>query len=92
MKSIEFIIAIIAAAFFVFESNKSKSLLSRFNITIGSAGLGFSAAPEVSEHIGGFLVITGMLITAIGFLILEVIVALLSDINFIKKIIEKKMK
>jgi len=89
--SIEFYIAILAAACFVFESNKDKPLVSRFLITIASAGLGFSLSPELSVHLGGSIALTGILVTALGFLVLEVTSAIISDTSFIKNIIAKRM-
>lgn len=88
--SAEFIIALIAASIFVFESNKEKTLVTRFTVTIVSAAMGFSLAPDLSVYVGGSLVITGLLVTAFGFLFLEMASALLSDIPFIKEVIKKR--
>lgn len=90
MKSLEFYIAVIGASLFVFEINKDKTFLSRFTITIASAGFGLSLAPEVSKYVFGSVNLTALLITALGFLVLEVLSAIISDIDFIKKIIEKR--
>ena len=91
MDNVKFYIAIIASAIFVYESNKDKTFLSRFFITVSSAGLGFSVAPELSSYVGGSLTLTGILITALGFLVLEVLFAIISDVTFIKKLISKKV-
>lgn len=91
MRPVEFYIAILAAAAFVFESNKDKPFMSRFIITISSAGFGFSVAPELSQYIGGSLTFTGILVTALGFLVLEVTAAIIADTAFIKNIIAKKL-
>jgi hypothetical protein len=91
MRPLEFYIAVLAAAVFVFESNKDKPFWSRFMITISSAGFGFSLAPEVSMYVSVPLTITGLLITALGFLVLEVSVALISDRQFVKEAIIKRL-
>jgi len=88
----KFIVAIIASAIFVYESNKSKPFWSRLLITVSSAGFGFSVAPDFTQYIGGSLTLTGILVTALGFLILEVTAAIVSDVGFIKKLIEKRVK
>lgn len=90
-RPIEVYIAIIAAALFVFETNKDKPLWSRFLITMSSAGFGFSLGPDLAEQTGQSLVLTGIIVTALGFLVLEVSVALLSDTAFMKKIIAKRV-
>lgn len=92
MKPLEFYVAILAAAAFVFESNKEKPFFSRFMITIASAGFGFSVAPELSIYVGGSLTFTGILVTALGFLILEVTAAIIADTSFVKKMIEKRLE
>jgi len=89
-RSVEFYIALIAAALFVYETNKEKTFRSRFLITLTSAGLGFSVAPELSHWVGGSLVITGILVTALGFLALEVASAIVSDRNFIKELVKNR--
>lgn len=91
MRPLEFYIAIIAAALFVYESNKDKPFLSRFLVTISSAGFGFSLAPEVADYVGGPLTLTGLLITALGFLTLEIASALISDRQFVKDLIVKRL-
>ena len=91
MRPLEFYIAILAASVFVYENNKDKPFLSRFLITISSAGFGFSLAPEVAEYIGAPMTITGLLITALGFLALEITAALVSDRAFIKELIKKRI-
>lgn len=91
MRPLEFYVAIIAASLFVYEGNKNKPFLSRFFVTISSAGFGFSLAPEVSDFIGGPLTLTGLLITALGFLTLEIAAAVISDRQFVKEIITKRL-
>ena len=90
MRPLDFYIAIAAAAIFVYESNKDKPFLSRFFITIASAGFGFSLAPEVAQEVGGPMVITGLLITSLGFLVLEILAAIVADRAFIKDVIKKR--
>ena len=90
MKPLEFYVAIAAAALFVYESNKDKPFYSRFFVTIASAGFGFSLAPEVSEYMNGPLTITGLLITALGFLVLEIAAAVVSDRQFVKDLILRR--
>ena len=91
MKPVEFYVALIASAMYVFENNKEKPFLSRFFITLSSAGFGFSVAPELSKYIFGSLTLTGILVTALGFLVLEVTSAVVSDTAFVNKIIGKRL-
>jgi hypothetical protein len=84
-----FYVAIVAGALFVYESNKEKPFVSRFMITLSSAGFGFSLGPSVATYIGGPLPLTGLIITALGFLVLELLTALFSDRQFIKEIFMK---
>lgn len=91
-KSPEFYIAILASALFVFESNKEKPFWSRFLITVSSAGFGFSLSPDLAEYVGASQTLIGILVTALGFLILEVSAAIVSDIEFVKRMIEKKVE
>ncbi len=91
MRPIDFYIAIMASAIFVFQSNKEKNIWSRLLITISSAGFGFSLAPELAHYIGGSLSLTGILVTALGFLSLEVTAAIIADTSFVKGIISKKL-
>lgn len=88
--NIQFYVAIVAAAMYVFETNKDKPISSRFFITLSSAGFGFSVSPELSHYIFGSLVLTGVLITALGFLFLELSSSIVSDTGLAKNIIKKR--
>jgi hypothetical protein len=89
-KPLEFYVAIAAAALYVFQSNEDKPFKSRFLITMASAGFGFSIAPDLTAYIGWSLTITGILVTALGFLALETVSAMVSDVPFVKGLIQKK--
>lgn len=88
---IQFSIAILAAALYVFETNKDKTMFSRVVITVSSAGLGYSITPELSAHIGGMKILVGILVTALGFLALEVSGAIVRDREFIKEALLRKL-
>lgn len=90
-KPLEFYIAILAAAVYVFQSNEDKPFASRFLITVASAGFGFSIAPDLTLLIGWGLTITGILVTALGFLVLETVSAMVADIPWVKSLVQKRL-
>ena len=90
-KPAEFYVTIVAASIYVWESNKERPLASRFSMTISSALMGFSAGPSVAEYVGGSELLVTLLVTAIGFLMLELLTALIKDRKAVTEIIIKRL-
>lgn len=89
-KPIEVWIAIIAAALYVFESNNERAFFSRLLMTLCSAALGLSLMADLSQYTGLPETITGLLVTAFGYIVLEIGTALVKDRDFVKEVIRKK--
>ena len=90
-KPVEFYVAIVAAAIYVYDSNSERPLKSRFLITISSAMFGFSLGPTLADYVGFPEIIAAFLVTAIGFLILEIGTALIKDREYVKEIIKRRL-
>ena len=90
-KPVEFYLSIVAAAIYVWESNTERPVVSRFLITISSALLGLSLAPTLSDYVGFPEIISAVLVTAVGFLVLEIAAALIKDREYVKEIIKRRL-
>ena len=92
-KPIEFWVALMAAIAFVANRNKSEPFITRIVIAGISGGLGFSLSAEMSEWWGKSEILVVILLTALGYIALEVLVAIVADkdlmIDFIRKQIGK---
>lgn len=79
----EFWIALIAGVLIVVERHKEKPMLSRLSIGAISAGIGYSLAGELAEFTGRSKVLAVMILTTLGYLVIET----LSDRKFIREIL-----
>jgi hypothetical protein len=79
MKPIEFWIALIAGVLFVIERHKEKPLLSRILIGAISGGIGFSLAEEVSSMSGWGETVLVMVLTGLGYAILDIAASIFAD-------------
>lgn len=91
-RTIEFWVAVVAAGAYVFLNSKEKSLHYRILMVASSAGFGFSLAPDASEWLGVSEAAVGIAIIVFGYLIIDLMTALISDREFVKSILKSRFK
>ena len=91
-RSTEFWVALTAAAVYVYLNSKEKALHYRILMVASSAGFGFSLSIEVADKFGIGTTLAGVVITVFGYLIVDLMTALVSDRTFIKEIIKGRFK
>lgn len=89
-KPIEFWIALLTGALIVVERHKEAPLLRRIIIAAISSGIGYSLAPEAAELTGRSEVLAVMILTAFGFLAMDVATSLIADREFLKEMIRER--
>ena len=90
-KPFEYWIALIAAMLFVVMQHKEKPWYSRTAIAAVSGGVGFSQAPELASYLGRSELLTVMILTAFGYLLLDAIGALIADRDWLKTVIKTRL-
>jgi len=90
-KPLEFWVAIAAGVGFVALRNKSEPLLTRTTIAAISGALGFSLTPDLSIYTGVPEIPIALLITAVGYIALEVLVAIVTDKDLMIAAIKSKL-
>lgn len=78
-RTIEYWLALAAAALYVFQRSSDKPLLNRLTLTAISAALGYSTAAEAATATGWPEIMVLILITSVGYLVLDFISALVAD-------------
>lgn len=78
-KSLEYWLALAAAALYVFHRSSDKPLLNRMTLTAISAALGYSTAAEASRSTGWPEILVLVLITSVGYLVLDFLSAIVAD-------------
>jgi len=91
-KPIEFWIAIFAASLYVFDRAREKPLLSRLTVVAVSAGLGTSVAPDAMALTGLSETLCAVLLTTLGYLVLDFLTAIIGDREFLKSVIVDRLK
>lgn len=89
-RSVEFWVALCAAALYVFMNSKEKAIHYRIVMVASSAGFGFSLAKDASNWLGIGETLAGVIITVFGYLIVDLVTALISDRQFIKDVIRAR--
>lgn len=90
-KPIEFWVALGAGILIVIERHKDKPMLSRTAIAGASGGIGYSLASDFALWTGRSEVIGVMLLTAFGYLAMDIGTALISDTALWKRLVEKRL-
>lgn len=89
-KSLDFWIALAASTLFVYEKSNDRPLLSRLALVAISAGLGYSLAPDVAGWTGRSETLAAVVLTTLGYLVLDFMSALVADREFIKEVIKAR--
>lgn len=87
----EFWVGVCAAALYVFRKSESKNFWMRLMEAGISGGLGFSLAPSAARWAGGSETIAAVLITALGYLCLDVLTSIVADRAAIREIIMRRL-
>lgn len=87
----EFWAGLVAAALYVFRKSESKSLWARVSEAGISGGLGFSLAPSAAQWAGGSEAIAAVLLTALGYLGLDVLTSIVADRAVIREVIVRRL-
>lgn len=90
-KPIEFWVALGVGALIVLERHKDKPVISRMMITAISAGIGYALAPEAAEMTGRSEVLAVMILSAFGYMIIDITTSLIADREFLKDIIKARL-
>jgi hypothetical protein len=90
-KPLEWWLALIAAVGYVWTQHKEKPWHARVLIASISGGIGASLAPEFAEVTGRSEFMGVLLITAFGYIILDLIGALLMDRKLLKDIVKSRI-
>lgn len=91
-RSIEFWVALVAAALYVFLNSKEKAIHYRILMVASSAGFGFSLAKDAAAWLGIGETLAGVIIIVFGYLVIDLLTALMSDRAFVKEFIKARFK
>ena len=90
-KPLEFWIALVAGVGFVALRNKKEPLLTRTSVAAISGGLGFSLTPDIAIYTGVPEIPIVLLLTSVGYIALEILVAIVSDKDLMIDAIKSKI-
>lgn len=90
-KPLEYWIALATGALIVIERHKGKPWYSRILLAGISAGIGSTVAPDLAEWTGRSETIALMFSTAFGYLVLDVLLSLIADREFLKDLIRARV-
>lgn len=90
-KPLHYWIALIVGILIVIERHKEKPRTARIGIAAISGGMGFSLSPEAAIWTGRSETLAAMIITAFGYLVIDVLTALVADREFLKEIIRRRL-
>jgi len=91
-KTVEWWLALASASLYVFLRSTDKPLTSRLTMTVISAGLGHTLAPEVAALTGHGDLLSLVLVTSLGYIALDFASALISDRALLIDLIRKATK
>lgn len=91
-RSVEFWVALLSAAVYVFLNSKEKAIHYRVLMVASSSGFGFALAKEVSSYVGIGETLSGILVIVFSYLIIDVLTAVVSDRAFVKELIKARFK
>lgn len=90
-KPVEWYIALAAAMGYVWLQHKEKPWYARVAIASVSGGIGYSLAPEFAEVTGRSEFLGVLLVTAFGYVVLDVIGAILMDRKLLKDVLKSRL-
>tara|TARA_Y100000310_G_scaffold211266_1_gene212037 strand:- start:16062 stop:16346 length:285 start_codon:yes stop_codon:yes gene_type:complete len=91
-RTTEFWVALVAAAAYVFLNSREKAIHYRIVMVASSAGFGFSLAKDVSDWLGIGETFAGVVIIVFGYMLIDLVTALVSDRAFVKEVIKSRFK
>ncbi|WP_010137608.1 hypothetical protein [Oceanicola sp. S124] len=87
----EFWIALLTGMLIVFERHRDKPVFARAVIAAISGGIGFSMAPDLSEWLNRSETLAAMILTALGYLVIDVAASIIADRDFLKDFIKSRL-
>lgn len=94
-KPLEYWVAFLTAILIVFDRHREKGLLSGMLYAAISGGIGYSMAPDLAAWMGRSEILAVMILTAFGYALIDVGMALISDrqrlVEDIRNIILRRM-
>ncbi|MDI3335853.1 hypothetical protein QKW60_05510 [Defluviimonas aestuarii] len=90
-KPLEFWIALSVGVLIVIERHREKSAIARAIIAAISGGIGYSLAPEAAALTGRSETMAVMILTAFGYLLLDLGAALIADRELIRDVIKRRL-
>lgn len=90
-KPLQFWIALIVGMAIVYERNREKPKKSRAIMAAISGGMGYALAPELAQWVGRSEIIAAMLVSALGFLVIDVAASLIANRELIKEIVKMRL-
>ncbi len=90
-KPLEFWVALLTGVGIVIERNKGRPFVGRVFIGAISAGIGYSQTPEVAEWTGRSETLVAMVLGGFGYMLLDIVAAVLADREFVKSIIRERL-
>lgn len=91
-RTTEFWVALGAAAIYVYLNSKEKAMHYRILMVASSAGFGFSLSPDVAAWAGIGETFSGVIVIVFGYVVIDLVTALVSDRSFVKEIIKGRLK
>lgn len=91
-RTTEFWVALAAAAIYVYLNSKEKAMHYRILMVASSAGFGFSLSPDIAAWAGIGETLAGVIVIVFGYVVIDLVTALVSDRGFVKEIIKGRFK
>ncbi len=90
-KPFEYYVAVLSAMIFVAVQHKDKPWLARVVIAGMSGGIGYALAKDFAAWTGRSEVLGAFLLTAFGYIVLDIVAAMLADRKLIREAIVKRL-
>ena len=90
-KPIEYCVALVTGMLIVVDRHRNKGALSRALVAAISGGIGHSLSADFAAWTGRSETLAVMILTAVGYLLMDTLMALVSDREWIKEILKSKL-
>lgn len=90
-KPLEYWIALVTGMLIVIERNRTKPALTRVLIAAISGGIGHSLSADFAAWMGRSETLAVMILTATGYLLMDILLSLVSDREWVKGIIKDRI-